>query len=744
MHSNLTRAALWRLTSRAPLIVTQAPSSHGLPCCQFYLARVPKIQSRSLFSFFQKPQQPSLKAPERRPGFSLMVELHQRQRLGQRTPAPAKLAKGFGDFFRWHLNQAYALEDTEVDHVLATYIHLRDSYKEDHQFGLSDEVLRLALEKLVVVPDDESRYGAHVQLAEALFEELLRRRGAASDEEQPEVLGDKVMTGFIQILSQCGYPRRARSLIEENWHAMKAHNDPYALWLWVIEGLAKEKATEEIINTIEVMQKQGLAFKRRVHQCITSYYAQRQNVELTKKWYEHPIADGELPTKKTVRAVLRLCIEQDELHWGDRIFKSMVENNLKTLGDWSIVFQWALAQGKSVDEVERMMNVMVRRGGNKEVGLQPDSKVINGLIRTAIIKNDAYLAERCVALGNRWGITSDALTYLYQIEYRVKVGDLDGAQSAYQQLRQEDMEEPKNLAAVPKLAPVLNKLVRARCAHPQPYFDGIMRLVEDMRAQKAPFETETVCALAGIHLQLDDLEDLIDLINTHVLPRGLKQRASVRDVLIDFCLHQPQTISRMWDTYNILRHLFPELDVQTRTKFMNEFFQRGRSDMACRVFGHMRQQDVAGPRPTVDTYVACFEGIGRAGDTEMLELVHNMLKLDHQIDPCTRLSNGLMLAYMGCEDPDQSLQFWADIMNSREGPTYRSIEIALRACRDKDWGDENARGILTRLRRYKVELTKEICAAYVGALAGSGRFDECVRVIKEFQISPGYSPDALM
>lgn len=673
-----------------------------------------------------------------------MVELHQRLRQGQRTPTPTELAKGFGDFFRWHLNQAYALEDTEVDHIMTTYNHLRESYKEDNQFGLSDEVLKLALEKMIVIPDDESQHDAHVQLAEVLFEELLRRQGTASNGKKLEVLEDKYVTGFIQILSQCGHPGRARSLVGENWHAMKAHNDPYALWLWVIEGFAKERATEEILNTIKIMQTHGLAFKRRVHQCITSYYAQRQDVKLTKKWYEHPIVDGELPTKKTVRAVLRLCIKQNELQWGDRIFKSMVEKSLKTRGDWGIVFQWSLAQGKSVDEIERMMSVMVRRGGKNEVGLKPDSKIVNGLIRTAIMKNDAYLAERCVALGHRWGVTPDALTYLYQIEYRIKVGDFDGAQSAYQQLRQEDLEEPKNLAAVPKVARVLNKLVCARCAEPRPYFEAIMRLVEDMKTQKAPFEPETVCALARIHLQRGGSEDLIDLINTHVLPRGLKQRAAVRDVLVDFCLHQPQTISRTWETYNILRHLFPELDVQTRTKFMNEFFNRRRSDMACHVFGHMRQQDVGNARPTVDTYAACFEGIGKAGDAESLELVHNMLKLDHQVDPNTKLYNSLMLAFLGCEEPYQSLQFWADIVDSREGPTYRSIEIALHACRHKDSGDENAREIWDRLRRYKVELNKEICAAYVGALAGSGRYDECVKVIQEFEVSPGYPPDALM
>lgn len=674
-----------------------------------------------------------------------MLKLHERLRQGARPPPPAELVQAFGDFFQWHLNQTYALEDVEVDYVMTTYNHLRESHKEDMGgFGLSDEVLRLALEKMIIVPEDQLRHDAHIQLAELLFEELLQRRGRASDEEKPEVLGDKDMTGFIQILSQCGHPCRARSLIRENWHTMKDHNDPYALWLWVIEGFAKEKATEEILNTIDIMQKHGLVFKRRVHQCITSYYAQRQDVELTKKWYEHPIADGDLPTKKTVRSVLRLCIEQNELQWGDGIFKSMVEKNLKTLGDWGIVFQWALAQGKSVDEIERMMNVMVRRNGKKETSLQPHSKIINGLIRTAMIKNDAYLAERCVALGYRWGVTPDALTYLYQLEYRIKVGDLDGAQSAYQKLREQDMEEPVNHAAVPKIAPVLNKLVCARCAQARPDFEATMRLVEDMRTRKATFETETVCALARLHLQRPGSEDLIDLINTHVVSYGLKQRASVCDVLVKFCLDQSQRISRIWDTYNILRHFFPEVDVHTRTKLMDEFFKRGRSDMACHVFGHMRQQDVGNMRPTIDTYVACFEGIGKARDQESLAMVHNMLKLDHQIEPNTKLYNGLMLAFIGCGDPRQSLGFWTDIVHSREGPTYRSIEIALRACEQAPFGDGDAREIWDRLQRYKVEVSREICAAYIGALAGQAQYDECMKLIKEFEKVPGYPPDAFL
>jgi hypothetical protein len=271
-----------------------------------------------------------------------------------------------------------------------------------------------------------------------------------------------------------------------------------------------------------------------------------------------------------------------------------------------------------------------------------------------------------------------------------------------------------------------------------------MRLVEDMKDQRVTFEVEAICALSRVHLQRGGTQDVVDLLNTHVLPYGWKKRAAVRDVLVSFCLDQPQTIARLWDTYTILRQLFPEVDVDTRTKFMIEFFERGRSDMACHVFGHMRRQDPGIMRPTVDTYVACFEGIGKAKDKESLEMVHNMLKLDTQIEPNTKLYNSLMLAFTGCGEARRGLNIWVDIVDSREGPAYGSIEIALRACEEAPFGDRNARGIWARLKEYNVKITKEIFAAYIGALAGNAQFEECVKLIEEFEKVPGYAPDAFL
>ncbi len=740
MHSNLAHAASRRLLFRAPTSTVKFSRRHVTPN---HVARLPKIQSRSLFGFFgaskKKPQH-----ADSRPGFPLMLELHHRLGKGRRPPAPAELAQAFEDFFRWHANQTNPLEDVEASHLIVTFNHLRESYKEKKGFGLSDEVLRLALDNLTLVPVDQLRHAAHVKLAELLYEELLQRQEKAPDAEKPEVLGEKDVANFIKILSRCGNASRARSLIEGRWSAREDHGDPYVLWLEVIEGFARQRATEEILTTIDTMQRFGLSFNSRVHQWIASYYAHRHDFELTKKWYKHPIAGGELPTRRTDRFVLRLCIMQNELEWGDPIFKSMIERGPQTLGDWGLVFQWALAQGKGVDEIERMMKVMVRRNEEKEISINPDSGIINGLIRTAILKNDAYTAERCVALGQRWGVTPDALTYLYQLEYRIKVGDLDGARSSYLQLREQDWEDPRNNGAVRKLGPVLNQLLCALCAKPRLDFEAVMRLVEDMKDQRVTFEVEAICALSRVHLQRGGTQDVVDLLNTHVLPYGWKKRAAVRDVLVSFCLDQPQTIARLWDTYTILRQLFPEVDVDTRTKFMIKFFERGRSDMACHVFGHMRRQDPGIMRPTVDTYVACFEGIGKAKDKESLEMVHNMLKLDTQIEPNTKLYNSLMLAFTGCGEARRGLNIWVDIVDSREGPSYRSIEIALRACEEAPFGDRNARGIWARLKEYNVKITKEIFAAYIGALAGNAQFEECVKLIEEFEKVPGYAPDAFL
>jgi len=125
-------------------------------------------------------------------------------------------------------------------------------------------------------------------------------------------------------------------------------------------------------------------------------------------------------------------------------------------------------------------------------------------------------------------------------------------------------------------------------------------------------------------------------------------------------------------------------------------------------------------------------------------VVHNMLKMDSGIEPTTRLYNALMLAYTACEEPNRSLEFWEDIINTSEGPTYNSIQIALRACEEAPFGDREAKRIWARLKRMDIEITKQIYAAYVGALAGSALLDECKKLVEEMGKEVGSEPDSLV
>jgi ubiquitin-like modifier-activating enzyme ATG7 len=246
-----------------------------------------------------------------------------------------------------------------------------------------------------------------------------------------------------------------------------------------------------------------------------------------------------------------------------------------------------------------------------------------------------------------------------------------------------------------------------------------------------------------MHLKRDEVHEVFDMLQAHSFHHTIDERARTRDAIFAFCIDRKNDIARVWDAYTIIQHMYDETDVEMRTRLMNEFFERKRCDMAFHVFGHMRQQSRQDKRPTVDTYVQCFEGIGKCADMENLEMVHNMMKMDPYIEPSTRLYNALMLAYAICEDPYKALEFWADITNSREGPTYSSLQIVFRVCEMKPFGDKLAKEIWNKMRRMEIEVTPAVFSAYVGALAGQALLDEVKALIDGMESDLGFGPDII-
>ena len=666
-------------------------------------------------------------------------------KLGERTPPPDELAEAFVRLFRSQqkMDGNYGqLEDVQIETAILTFEYLQRTVFQVENLGLSTDDLRMALRVL-----DRGSSKAHNRMATLLYEELKARRDhTISQGQEPERLYVDLVP-YIKVLCQNDGSLRARDLVDKYWESDLKDEKSFkngtmeklpSPWITLLRGIIRERRNEEVAETVEIMQKRDVLFDSKLQSTLVSFYAFYEgDMEMTKKWYQHPVADSRRPSNTLDANVLKLCIRKNELEWGEPIFQRLIERNPQDKASWNMILQWAAAKGRGVDEIEHMMTIMEKRNP-RNLNAQPGMDTINALIEFANMREDPYTAERYYALGERRGFRPNARTHLLQLDYRIKVKDLSGAMTAYGRLRGEDLSENEDI-------PYINKLIVAFCTQADPRYDTIMTLVDDLTERKAPFSPEAVSALSLLHLQRNETMDLIDLLNTHTFHYSLDQRASIHDVLLARALAPETAEAQAWDIYNILRSIFSEsMTLPTRVKVMNSFFARRRSDMATIVFSQMRQQKDKALRPTSDTYCEVLVGLSKAGTLEAVETVHNMMKVDSEIEPNTKLSNALMLAYIGVGKSTQAHTFWEDIAHSREGPTYSSIQIAFQACERSASGEKLARDIWRKLKRFDIEVTREIFAAYVGALAGQGKFEEGVDLLGDAERECGQRVDALM
>ncbi|KAL9103302.1 MAG: hypothetical protein Q9163_001644 [Psora crenata] len=730
MRTRLTRRVFRQLSSYALYIDLRCPSVPFSHRCLHQRPSAPAsrplfhVQTRTLFGFSRKPKRKA-KPANYEPGYNVLLELDERLRMGIRPPPAEEVAEAFKKYVKYKKWKSRWLEEVQVEQMKTAFLYLEaEQARGSWEVGLSPEDVATTFTALRHAPPLGYRSQAHVALSKLLFEGFQNTKGEAHAakpvSEEQDTQFKNIFMAHIEVLSHYGNALQARDLVEQNWSSnlKDATKSP---WLVVIKGMIREGQGEEVEKTITSMQKHNVPFDAKLRDQIVIFYTRdKEDLAMTKHWYYHPVAGSQLLSNQPTVVALQLCIRKNEFEWGDKIFKSLLERSPDDKASWDMILCWAAAKGRGVDEVERMMEVNIKRNKDRP-NLHPNMATFNGLADLANSKNDPYTAERYIALGEKRGFQPDANTYLLQLDYRIKVNDLAGAMVAYGALQGEDLS---NVDYIPHV----NRFICALCALRSQDYDTIMSLVEDLTERKAAFFPETVAALSKLHLQRNEMDDLADLLNTHIFHFGLSDRETTRSVLMRYILNPLTLECRAWETYNILHSMFSETNTESRVELMQSFFARGRPDMATHVFGHMRQAKMKSQRPTTDTYATCLEGIAKAGDVESLETVHNMMKLDSEIEPNTKLYNALMLAYAGCEDPKRALEFWDDIMHSREGPTYGSIQIALKACEKAPFGDRVARAIWHRLKKSEIEVTKEIYAAYIGALAGQGLFDECVRL----------------
>jgi hypothetical protein len=659
-----------------------------------------------------------------------MLKFLEMKTIGARLPEYSGVVTSLRRFLTDKLVKKRPVNSLQAGHVLRILEHLKDEKDDDGDYVLSNADLRNCMSVMRHPPATNSE--KHMAVAYLVKDDLSSR----------DSVQDADWLALFFILAEGGQPVVARDLLRDfmkSWPSSKFHDARWAkkntnvLWTSILKNCADQENETELLKTLQVMEECGTGYRANAQYVMVEFYVKQGDVDAVKQWVSKPLNGGVLKPD-TLVLVLKMSIAKGELEWCKDIFRTILEQEVIHKEYWDVIFLWAAgAVGKGVEDVERMMEVMVRRNPDDEA-MRPDIDTINRLVELAISLNDPYLAERYINLGTKRGIQPNVRTFILQLNYRIDAGDMAGAQAVYDSLQSEEILANEDLPAV-------NRYLRALCSRPNTY-DRITSVLTDLDSRRAKLEPDTTIEIAMMYMERQDDQDMFDLLQTNVYHYSLEERARIRDRFVEFCLDRSHNDAQAWVAYQVIKAIFDETETSIRTQLMNGFFERNRPDMASYVFGHMRQHNLTNRKPTLDTYIACLEGIASCEDAESLDMVHNMFKLDSAMTPNTKLYNALMLAYTAIGDGDRALEFWDDITNSIEGPSYQSLEIVFRACQIAPFGDRTAKETWDKMRRMEIEITRDVWQAYVGALAGKGKLEEAKEMIlggeKEYGLKPDY------
>jgi hypothetical protein len=733
MRSQLSRGVFRALLANRPYAFAGCEKTATQWRAQWTkLQSCPTLQSRPVFGLSLGSTPRTMLNAQNTPvnvekALAVLVDLARSRRTRSKLPPQAKIIEAFNFLFQSRFDTPRRFSRNEIYLATEAFKYLQENQRtpaEGVPDVLSDEDIYNALAALALDTGKERFRSDEKSLAYMMFQEARARSvdedGAALDEDEPQ--GKQVTDIFISVLSSTGGATEARQLLREEGDADATS---MTRWVAVLKGLANEGLDKEFWATLEEAQGTIGLLDTRSHQELTTHFAAEDNIEATKRMYDTEIDGGSSPTHDCRLTVAEFCVRNNQLGWGSPIFESLLsEHEDERTRDAILV--WYAAEGKSADEIAGLVR------GRLSI------HNINKLIQYAYSVNDLEAVDAYRDLAKKQNVRPDRQTYLLQMKYELEGGDLPAAIMTYDLVAAEDPS--------PDLSdmPLLNNLLTAVAFSPRPDFDLAMRIVDSLLDRGAELYAETVSGLCHLFLQRDEFEEAMGILRYRVDSYPTSDRERISEVFRQFILNPGVGDQRAFNAYELWRHAFPETPVEKRLPLMHSFVDRKRPDLACLIFGHMRQREDLPGRPTAEAYAQCFEGIAKCKDVDGLQMVYNMLKLDLEVEQTTRIHNSLMAAYTACGMPFTAIidHFWK-IMDSREGPTLSSFALALRAC--ETWipqGAQEARRIIALMQSWNLVITKEIYLCYLGALAGQSEFENSIEVIEEMENDMGDKPDA--
>ncbi|KUI55469.1 Complex I intermediate-associated protein 84, mitochondrial [Cytospora mali] len=673
------------------------------------------------------------------PGFGTFVEFHARSVEGTKLPPNDELLQEFRRFFDFKVLRKKPLNNTQAFCARLLLKHLQNT---EDGFRLELKDLQKA-SYAISLRSGRGETSEHVQFATELYNHinLLKYSGPpVSDEDRLAELRSDDFERYMIILVRYGASMSAAEHLS-NFKDLYKHFDPRRpnelnlLRMLVLKGFEKEGNETGLRRFAGELIEAGFDYSAEFHEVMTCFYAgvgEGAEKEL-RTWFEKPIKGGTKPRPDAYMALIKFSSRTGrEPEWLKKAMQKLCDSN-PPKSWWDIILRWAIYQGKDIEQLKRMIDVMVQSNPGDE-SIRPDAHTVNGLIAAATEYGNALLAERINGLSSDLGLRPNSTTYALLLEARIAGKDSTGAASSF-----DDLIHCAPLIGKPIV--VINKYIRYLCSDAVLDYRQILDVLSHVERQGLEVEPETVVDLCLAFFKNDNAHEVIDTLSLHIGQFSMDDRHVVQQSLINYCLDSANSTARAWNGYSVLRQFFPETSREERIRLMEGFFKRKRADMACYIFGHMRAHVNDDMRPNLNNYIACLEGLGACPDLESLQMVHNMFKMDTKIQPVTKLYNAFMIAYTACGKPSRAFDFWQEISTSIEGPTYSSLSIVFRVCQVLPYGDEKAKVIWDRMQRMEIEIPLHVYESYVVMNAGQAHLDEVKSLLTAMPTQYGKEPD---
>lgn len=667
------------------------------------------------------------------------MNFHASRVSGTKTPSRQELVDAFREFFEHKAEFKRPVNTSQAWAALQVLEHLSAENTEEANLTLQDLDLALTVTALKSRANpaalDAGSVPNHVQLARGLYDAirvLLSSEGLQNDNSEEAQLTSDYFGKLCKVLTRYGSTESAEKLLRQ----LGAFNPDFRsqdsqlktkkiilLHMHILRGFAKEKSAADVQRYASDMLELGIIYESSFQDVMTAFYSKidEDDGDQLRYWFEKPIAGDKVISCHTYESLLKFMFRTgSQPAWIKTALQNLCDSN-PPKRHWDVILQWAVYQGKDIDDIERMIDVMTQYNLRRPE-VRPDMGTMIGLIGAAVDLKNPLLAERLNSLlprlnmsvqSSRQHVAQDYYSLL--LESRVIGQDVLGAASAF-----ENLAYSGQILSESKTNDVINLYIRYLCTETTTESSKIVDLLSQCERLGGDLEAETVVALCVKFLSDDKVMDMVDTLGLHLRLFSMEEREVVRSQLVAYCLNSDVSTARAWDCYSLVRQFFPELSRAERVELMEGFFKRKRSDMASLIFGHMRAHPNDALRPDVDSYIVCLEGIGAYPDSESLSMLHNMFKMDTLIQPNTRLYNALMIAYAGCGHPHTAYGFWEQITSSAEGPSYTSIQIVFRVLEKMPRGFKKAQAIWDKMQKLELDVPLNVHDAFAMMAAGNG------------------------